>query len=60
MRLVIESTVPKYQMRLEQHLGEDTGGLVQRIAQRLLASPSACLLNTLDGRPPNARRLDDR
>lgn len=56
MRLVIESTISnlKCQMRLEQHLAKTPAGLVQRIAQRLLALTIGMLLNTLTGRPPRA------
>jgi Transposase DDE domain len=56
MRLVIESTIAnlKCQMRLEQHLAKTPSGLIQRIAQRLLALTLGMLLNTLTGRPPRA------
>jgi len=56
LRLVIESTISnlKCQMRLEQHLAKTPQGLVQRIAQRLLALTIGMLLNTLNGRPPRA------
>jgi hypothetical protein len=56
LRLVIESTFSnlKRQMRLEQHLAKTLGGLVQRIAQRLLALTIGMLLNALTGRPPRA------
>ncbi len=56
MRLVIESTISnlKCQMRLEQHLAKTPTGLVQRIAQRLLALTLGMLLNALTGRPPRA------
>jgi hypothetical protein len=56
VRLVIESTISnlKCQMRLEQHLAKTPGGLVQRIAQRLLALTIGMLLNALTGRPPRA------
>ena len=56
LRLVIESTISnlKCQMRLEQHLAKTPAGLVQRIAQRLLALTIGMLLNTLNGRPPRA------
>jgi transposase len=56
MRLVIESTISnlKCQMRLEQHLAKTPRGLVQRIAQRLLALTIGMLINTLNGRPPRA------
>lgn len=56
LRLVIESTISnlKCQMRLEQHLAKTPRGLVQRIAQRLLALTIGMLLNALHGRPPRA------
>ncbi len=56
MRLVIESTIAnlKCQMRLEQHLAKTPAGLVQRIAQRLLALTLGMLLNALTGRPPRS------
>jgi hypothetical protein len=56
LRLVIESTISnlKCQMRLEQHLAKTPQGLVQRIAQRLLALTLGMLLNALHGRPPRA------
>jgi hypothetical protein len=56
MRLVVESTIAnlKCQMRLEQHLAKTPAGLVQRIAQRLLALTLGMLLNALTGRPPRA------
>jgi hypothetical protein len=56
LRLVIESTFSnlKCQMRLEQHLAKTPAGLVQRIAQRLLALTIGMLLNVLTGRPPRA------
>jgi hypothetical protein len=56
VRLVIESTFSnlKCQMRLEQHLAKTPGGLVQRIAQRLLALTVGMLLNAITGRPPRA------
>jgi hypothetical protein len=56
VRLVIESTISnlKCQMRLEQHLAKTPRGLVQRIAQRLLALTVGMLLNALAGRPPRA------
>jgi hypothetical protein len=56
MRLVIESTISnlKCQMRLEQHLAKTPRGLVQRIAQRLLALTLGMFLNALHGRPPRA------
>lgn len=54
IRLVIESTISnlKCQMRLEQHLAKTPAGLVQRIAQRLLALTVGMLVNALTGRPP--------
>jgi hypothetical protein len=56
LRLVIESTISnlKCQMRLEQHLAKTPAGLVQRIAQRLLALTVGMLLNALTGRPPRS------
>jgi Transposase DDE domain len=56
IRLVIESvfTNLKRQMRLEQHLAKTIAGLVQRIAQRLLALTQGMLLNARLGRPPRA------
>lgn len=56
LRLVIESTISnlKCQMRLERHLAKTPQGLVQRIAQRLLALTIGMLLNALHGRPPRA------
>ena len=56
IRLVIESVFSnlKRQMRLEEHLAKTLGGLVQRIAQRLLALTLAIHLNLLTGRPPRA------
>jgi hypothetical protein len=56
IRLVIESVFAnlKRQMRLEHHLAKTIGGLVQRIAQRLLALTLAVYLNVLTGRPPRA------
>jgi hypothetical protein len=56
LRLVIESTISnlKCQMRLEQHLAKTPTGLVQRIAQRLLALTIGMLINTLTGRPPRS------
>lgn len=54
MRLVVESTIAnlKCQMRLEQHLAKTPAGLIQRIAQRLLALTLGMLINALTGRPP--------
>jgi hypothetical protein len=56
IRLVIESVFSnlKRQMRLEEHLAKTLPGLVQRIAQRLLALTLAMHLNLLTGRPPRA------
>lgn len=56
IRLVIESVFSslKRQMRLETHLAKTLGGLLQRIAQRLLALTLGVFLNTLLGRPPRA------
>lgn len=56
LRLVIESTISnlKCQMRLEQHLAKTPAGLVQRIAQRLLALTVGMFVNALTGRPPRA------
>ncbi|MBA2357834.1 MAG: IS982 family transposase [Actinobacteria bacterium] len=56
LRLVIESTISnlKCQMRLEQHLAKTPRGLVQRIAQRLLALTLGMLINTLSARPARA------
>lgn len=56
IRLVIESVFSslKRQMRLETHLAKTLGGLVQRIAQRLLALTLGVYVNTLIGRPPRA------
>jgi Transposase DDE domain len=54
VRLVVESTIAnlKCQMRLEDHLAKTPAGLIQRIAQRLLALTIGVLLNTQNGRPP--------
>jgi hypothetical protein len=54
LRLVVESTIAnlKCQMRLEDHLAKTAAGLIQRIAQRLLALTIGVLLNTRNGRPP--------
>ena len=56
LRLVIEPTIAnlKCQMRLEQHLAKTPAGLVQRVAQRLLALTVGMLLNALTGRAPRA------
>jgi len=55
-RLVVESTISnlKCQMRLEHHLAKTLGGLVQRIAQRLLALTLGMFINALTGRPPRS------
>jgi hypothetical protein len=56
IRLVVESVFSnlKGQMRLDHHLAKTPAGLVQRIAQRLLALTLAILINTLCRRPPRA------
>ena len=56
IRLVIESVFSnlKRQMRLEDHLAKTPAGLLQRIAQRLLALTLGIYVNTLIGRPPRA------
>jgi hypothetical protein len=56
IRLVIESVFStlKRQMGLEAHLAKTRSGLVQRIAQRLLALTLAIYINTLVGRAPRA------
>jgi hypothetical protein len=56
IRLVIESVFSnlKRQMRLEQHLAKTIAGLVQRVAQRLLALTLGMFLNALLHRPPRA------
>jgi hypothetical protein len=56
IRLVVESVFSnlKGQMRLEHHLAKTPTGLVQRIAQRLLALTLGMLINILTGRPPRA------
>src|SRR4051794_21352916 len=56
IRLVIESLFAtlKRQMGLQDHLAKTLGGLVARIAQRLLALTLGIYLNTLLGRPPRA------
>jgi hypothetical protein len=41
-------------MGLEAHLAKTPAGLVQRIAQRLLAPTLAIYINTLIGRAPRA------
>ena len=55
-RLVVESTISnlKCQMRLEHHLAKTPTGLVQRIAQRLLALTLGMFINALTGRPPRS------
>jgi Transposase DDE domain len=56
IRLIIESVFSnlKRQMRLEQHLAKTIAGLVQRIAQRLLALTLGIFINILCGRPARA------
>jgi Transposase DDE domain len=56
IRLVIESVFSnlKRQMRLDQHLAKTIAGLVQRIAQRLLALTLGIFINLLCGRPARA------
>jgi hypothetical protein len=56
IRLIIESVFSnlKRQMRLEQHLAKTIAGLVQRVAQRLLALTLGIFINILLGRPPRA------
>ena len=56
IRLIIESVFSNLrgQMRLDQHLARTLAGLVQRIAQRLLALTLGMLINMLCGRPPRA------
>lgn len=56
IRLVIESVFSnlKRQMRLEEHLAKTLPGLVQRIAQRLLALTLGMHINLLTGRPSRA------
>jgi hypothetical protein len=56
IRLVIESVLSnlKRQMRLGDHLAKTVPGLVQRIAQRLLALTLGMLCNLLAGRPARA------
>jgi hypothetical protein len=58
IRLVIESVFStlKRQIRLETHLAKTPGGLVQRIAQRLLALTLGVYVNILIGRPPRAAK----
>ncbi len=52
IRLVIESVFSnlKRQMRLEEHLAKTLGGLVQRVAQRLLALTLGMFINAQLGR----------
>jgi hypothetical protein len=56
IRLVIESVFSnlKRQMRLADHLAKTLPGLVQRIAQRLLALTLGIFCNLLAGRPARA------
>jgi hypothetical protein len=56
IRLVIESVFAnlKRQMRLGEHLAKTVAGLVQRIAQRLLALTLGIFCNLLSGRPARA------
>lgn len=56
IRLIIESVFSnlKRQMRLGEHLAKTLGGLVQRIAQRLLALTLGMFINVLAGRAPRA------
>ena len=56
IRLVIESVFAnlKRQMRLGEHLAKTVAGLVQRIAQRLLALTLGIFCNLLAGRPARA------
>lgn len=53
IRLVIESVFAnlKGQMRLEEHLAKTPGGLVQRLARRLLALTLGMFINAQLGRP---------
>jgi hypothetical protein len=53
IRLIIESVFAnlKRQMRLEEHLAKTLGGLVQRVAQRLLALTLGMFINLQLGRP---------
>jgi hypothetical protein len=61
IRLVIESVFAnlKGQMRLGTHLAKTLPGLVQRVAQRLLALTLGIFLNTLTGRPARALAAHD-
>jgi hypothetical protein len=56
IRLMIESVFAnlKGQMRLTTHLAKTLPGLVQRVAQRLLALTLGIFLNTLTARPAHA------
>lgn len=56
IRLVIESVFSnlKGQMRLGEHLAKTLGGLVQRVAQRLLALTLGMFINARIGRPLRA------
>src|SRR5436190_1259280 len=56
IRLVVESVFSnlKMQMRLERHLAKTLAGLVQRIAQRLLALTLGVFLNLTLARPARA------
>ncbi len=56
IRLIIESVFSnlKRQMRLEDHLAKTVAGLVQRVAQRLLALTLGIYLNIQLGRPARA------
>jgi hypothetical protein len=56
IRLVIESVFSnlKQQMRLTDHVAKTLPGLVQRVAQRLLALTLGIYLNVEIGRPPRA------
>jgi hypothetical protein len=56
IRLVIESVFAnlKRQMRLGEHLAKTLAGLVQRVAQRLLALTLGIFCNLLAGRPARA------
>jgi hypothetical protein len=63
IRLIIESVFSnlKGQMGLDYHLAKTLGGLVRRIAQRLLALTLGMLIDLLSGRPPRAlAALDGR
>jgi hypothetical protein len=53
-RHILESVQVRRQMGLEAHLAKTRDGLVQRIAQRLLALTLAIYLNILIGRAPRA------